>query len=117
MSTWNSKTAILNPLSPGPEGVPPPSILDRGATYLYVGWAVPDYPNGNLTGYFLMMNDQELYNGVMMSYNVTDLSVSTRSNQKENCRHILKVFLLMLVSFIYMYKYIVRYVVYEQLLL
>ena len=33
-------------------------------------------PNGILTGYFLYMEDAELYNGADTEYNVTNLDVS-----------------------------------------
>jgi len=52
-----------------------PVSQDTGATYIYVGWIAPNYPNGILTGFALYMEGSEVYTGAMMAYNVTGLQV------------------------------------------
>ena len=56
--------------------VEPPRIVAAGGHYILVGWHVPSQINGQLTGYALYMDDEEIYSGAETIFNVTNLHVS-----------------------------------------
>ena len=52
-----------------------PVALEKGGTYINLGWEEPEFPNGILTGYSLYQENSAIYSGGEKAFNVTDLLV------------------------------------------
>lgn len=59
--------APTNLSAPVPDGI--------GTTYIVLRWTYPLCPNGILTGFILYKSSVPIYTGVLLSFNVTGLSV------------------------------------------
>lgn len=73
-------------ISAAPENVPAPQG-ESGPRHIFVTWDPPAAPNGNLTGYFLYMDETLVYTGAGTAFNVTnELRVSIYIDyQKQLC--------------------------------
>lgn len=53
-------------------------VANKTSTQIELAWNKPKFPNGELTGYALYKNDEEIYNGLQRNFTVIGLSPNTK---------------------------------------
>lgn len=84
-----SDSIVVTSLGEVPDGIEAPILLNRSSNSLIIGWQVPEYPSGVITGYILRMDEKIIYFGLGKLYTVNDLSpLDNRSFSIEACNNI-----------------------------
>ena len=55
--------------------VQPPEAEEKGPSHILVAWQPPSHVNGELAGFSLRKAGVTVYSGILLSYNVTNLTV------------------------------------------
>ncbi|XP_058895005.1 usherin [Kogia breviceps] len=75
-----SAPTSITTLEAAPAGVSPPALWTISATQINVSWSPPSMQNGEITQYFLRLDDKEYPAGQSLSLSVSHLQPSTQYN-------------------------------------
>ncbi|KAI6647890.1 Usherin-like [Oopsacas minuta] len=77
LGSITSDVTINSTLHDVPEGISPPSVSIVTAVSLLVVWQIPELPNGDIINYKLLIDQNEVFEGLQLQTNVTGLICSS----------------------------------------